>query len=130
MQQHTFQLIETVAERTAGGITAGLWYCRDWIWRSRPGRRSRLPLDTVSVAIHREWHEAYPGRGFQYGRDRREHIAGHWDSRIVKISGRKAVSSFLETLRPMAAWRRTNFVNACLDRTLLAGGAIGCDARD
>jgi len=93
MQQHTFQLIETVAERTAYEVLQHFHWYRDWIWRSvSPRLRSQLPFGSVSVAIHREWHEAYIAVGSNMG-DSREHIAQalgqlqkNKDIRVEKVS--------------------------------------------
>ena len=78
-----------------------------------------LPFGSVSVAIHREWHEAYIAVGSNMG-DSREHIAKalgqlekHKDIQVTKVSG------LLETL-PYGGVEQDNFVNGMFEiRTLL-----------
>ena len=75
MQQHTFQLIETVAERTAYEVLQHFPLVQGLDLEIRkPEAPIPLPFGSVSVAIHREWHEAYIG--FQYGRQQRAYRAG------------------------------------------------------
>ena len=60
MQQHTFQLIETVAERTAYEVLQYFPLVQGLDLEIRkPEAPIPLPFGSVSVAIHREWHEAY-----------------------------------------------------------------------
>ena len=78
-----------------------------------------LPFGSVSVAIHREWHEAYIAVGSNMG-DSREHIAQalgqlekHKDIQVTKVS------ELLETL-PYGGVEQDNFVNGMFEiRTLL-----------
>ena len=59
MQQHTFQLIETVAERTAYEVLQHFPLVQGLDLEIRkPEAPIPLPFGSVSVAIHREWHEA------------------------------------------------------------------------
>ena len=57
MQQHTFQLIETVAERTAYEVLQHFPLVQGLDLEIRkPEAPIPLPFGSVSVAIHREWH--------------------------------------------------------------------------
>ena len=107
MQQHTFQLIETVAERTAYEVLQHFPLVQGLDLEIRkPEAPIPLPFGSVSVAIHREWHEAYIAVGSNMG-DSREHIA-------------QKVSELLETL-PYGVVEQDNFVNGMFEiRTLLA----------
>ena len=120
MQQHTFQLIETVAERTAYEVLQHFPLVQGLDLEIRkPEAPIPLPFGSVSVAIHREWHEAYIAVGSNMG-DSREHIAQalgqlekHKDIQVTKVSG------LLETL-PYGGVEQDNFVNGMFEiRTLL-----------
>ena len=78
-----------------------------------------LPFGSVSVAIHREWHEAYIAVGSNMG-DSREHIARALgqlkNSKNIRV---EKVSELLETL-PYGGVEQENFVNGMFEiRTLL-----------
>ena len=120
MQQHTFQLIETVAERTAHEILQHFPLVQGLDLEIRkPEAPIPLPFGSVSVEIHREWHVAYIAVGSNMG-DSREHIAQalrqlekHKDIRVTKVS------ELLETL-PYGGVEQDNFVNGMFEiRTLL-----------
>ena len=120
MQQHTFQLIETVAERTAYEVLQHFPLIQELDLEIRkPEAPIPLPFGSVSVAIHRAWHEAYIAVGSNMG-DCREHIAQaleqlekHKDIRVTRIS------ELLET-SPYGGVEQDNFVNGMFAiRTLL-----------
>lgn len=120
MQQHTFQLIETVVERTAYEVLQQFPLVQGLDLEIRkPEAPIPLPFGSVSVAIHREWHEAYIAVGSNMG-DSRGHIAKalgqlekHKDIQVTKVSG------LLETL-PYGGVEQENFVNGMFEiRTLL-----------
>ena len=120
MQQHTFQLIETVAERTAYEVLQHFPLVQGLDLEIRkPEAPIPLPFGSVSVAIH---------RGLEFRRvlfrsnmgDSRGHIAKalgqlekHKDIQVTKVSG------LLETL-PYGGVEQENFVNGMFEiRTLL-----------
>ena len=120
MQQHTFQLIETVVEWTAYEVLQHFPLVQGLDLEIRkPEAPIPLPFGSVSVAIHREWHEAYIAVGSNMG-DSRGHIAKalgqlekHKDIQDTKVSG------LLETL-PYGGVEQENFVNGMFEiRTLL-----------
>ena len=120
MQQHTFQLIETVVEWTAYEVLQQFPLVQGLDLEIRkPEAPIPLPFGSVSVAIHREWHEAYIAVGSNMG-DSRGHIAKalgqlekHKDIQVTKVSG------LLETL-PYGGVEQDNFVNGMFKiRTLL-----------
>ena len=111
MQQHTFQLIETVAERTAYEVLQQFPLVQGLDLEIRkPEAPIPLPFGSVSVAIHREWHEAYIAVGSNMG-DSREHIARALgqlkNSKDIRV---EKVSELLETL-PYGGVEQNNFVN-------------------
>ena len=120
MQQHTFQLIETGVEWTAYEVLQHFPLVQGLDLEIRkPEAPIPLPFGSVSVAIHREWHEAYIAVGSNMG-DSRGHIAKalgqlekHKDIQVTKVSG------LLETL-PYGGVEQENFVNGMFEiRTLL-----------
>jgi len=120
MQQHTFQLIETVAERTAYEVLQQFPLVQGLDLEIRkPEAPIPLPFGSVSVAIHREWHEAYIAVGSNIG-DSIEHIARALaqlkNSKNIRV---EKVSELLETL-PYGGVEQENFVNGMFEiRTLL-----------
>ena len=120
MQQHTFQLIETVVEWTAYEVLQHFPLVQGLDLEIRkPEAPIPLPFGSVSVAIHREWPHAIIAVGSNMG-DSREHIAKalgqlekHKDIQVTKVSG------LLETL-PYGGVEQDNFVNGMFEiRTLL-----------
>ena len=120
MLQLTFQLIETVVEWTAYEVLQHFPLVQGLDLEIRkPEAPIPLPFGSVSVAIHREWHEAYIAVGSNMG-DSRGHIAKalgqlekHKDIQVTKVSG------LLETL-PYGGVEQENFVNGMFEiRTLL-----------
>ena len=115
MQQHTFQLIETVVEWTAYEVLQQFPLVQGLDLEIRkPEAPIPLPFGSVSVAIHREWHEAYIAVGSNMG-DSRGHIAKalgqlekHKDIQVTKVSG------LLETL-PYGGVEQENFVNGMFE---------------
>ena len=121
MQQHTFQLIETVVEWTAYEVLQQFPLVQGLDLEIRkPEAPIPLPFGSVSVAIHREWHEAYIAVGSNMG-DSRGHIAKALgqlkNSKNIRV---EKVSELLETL-PYGGVEQNNFVNGMFEiRTLLA----------
>lgn len=69
MEEHTFMLIEAVAEHLADVILTFDTCIREVeVEVKKPWAPIGLPLDTVSVKIRRKWHEVYVAAGLQYGR--------------------------------------------------------------
>lgn len=68
MQEHTFLLIETVAEKLAQTLLLEIPNLeRVRLEIKKPWAPVRLPLDTVSVEIERGWHTAYLALGSSMG---------------------------------------------------------------
>lgn len=68
MEEHTFKLIETVAERLAQALLLKFPLVKKVkIEVKKPWAPIGLPLDTVSVEIVREWHKAYIALGSNLG---------------------------------------------------------------
>ena len=120
MQQHTFQLIETVVEWTAYEVLQHFPLVQGLDLEIRkPEAPIPLPFGCVSLSFHRVWLEAYMAVVSNMG-DSREHIAKalgqlekHKDIQVTKVSG------LLETL-PYGGVEQDNFVNGMFEiRTLL-----------
>ena len=114
MQQHTFQLIETVAERTAYEVLQQFPLVQGLDLRSASLRLRFRYLLAVYL-----YHEAYIAVGSNMG-DSREHIARALgqlkNSKNIRV---EKVSELLETL-PYGGVEQENFVNGMFEiRTLL-----------
>ncbi len=73
---HTFQLIETLAEKTAEQVLLHFPLVKEMDLEIRkPHAPIGLPFESVSVKIHRGWHKAYVAFGSNMG-DKRAYIEG------------------------------------------------------
>lgn len=121
MKEHTYKLIEAVAENVAKEILLrySLVKAIDLEIR-KPQAPIGLPFESVSVKIHRGWHKVYLSAGSNMG-DREAYLemgigalGEHEEIRVGKIS------SFLGTA-PYGGVEQEDFVNAALEiETLLS----------
>lgn len=120
VQGHTWKLLETVAEQLAEALLLEypLLEALD-LEIQKPWAPIGLPLETVSVAIHRGWHTAYVALGSNMG-DKK----GYLDGAVRQLRERKdcrvvQVSDYLVTA-PYGGVEQDDFLNAALElRTLL-----------
>ena len=120
MKNHTFKLIETVAERLATALlteTKNLEKIELEI--KKPWAPIALPIEYVSVRIERGWHIAYLSLGSNLG-NKEEYL-----NQAIKELGNSSeclitqVSEFLTT-KPYGMTEQDDFLNGCLElRTLL-----------
>ena len=120
MENHTFALIECVAEHLADIILDFDEKIREVeIEVKKPWAPVGLPLETVSVKIRRFWHTAYIALGSNLG-DKQAYL----DNAVRELEENencqvKKVSSYLVT-EPYGGVEQDDFLNACLElRTLL-----------
>lgn len=114
LTEHTYKLIETAAEELAKELLYTIECLRAVdIEVEKPWAPVGLPLKTVSVAIHREWHQAYIALGSNMG-DReaymRHGVEALSHSKDFRV---KAVSRFFET-KPYGMKEQANFLNGCM----------------
>ena len=120
MKDHTFKLIETVAERLAKALlteTKNLEKIELEI--KKPWAPIALPIENVSVNIERGWHTAYISLGSNLG-NKEEYL-----NQAIKELGDTndcfvtQISDFLTT-KPYGITEQDDFLNGCLElRTLL-----------
>ncbi|MCD8230814.1 MAG: 2-amino-4-hydroxy-6-hydroxymethyldihydropteridine diphosphokinase [Clostridiales bacterium] len=114
MKEHTFKLLEAVAEHLAEAILQEIpGVERIDLEIKKPWAPIALPIETASVAIRREWHTAYLSVGSNMG-DRvaqiqqgLQRLSENPQLRDVKVS------SFLET-EPYGYTEQGKFVNAAI----------------
>lgn len=120
MEERNYKLLEAVAETLAERLLCN--YDRLEKVRleiKKPWAPILLPLDTVSVAIERSWHQVYFSIGSNIG-DKKEHL----DFCVEQLNRHPAykeveVSSYMET-EPYGYTEQEEFLNACIGcRTLL-----------
>lgn len=115
MEEHTYQLIETVAEKLAEELLLVFEHLQGIrLEIAKPWAPVGLPLDTVSVEISRFWHRAYLALGSNLGDKEaylRQGIQGLQDQKDCRVT---AVSSFLRTA-PYGGVAQDDFLNACLE---------------
>lgn len=76
VKEHTYKLIETVAERTAEALLLRFPLVgRVTLEIRKPEAPVKLPFESVSVKITRRWHRTYLSCGSNMG-DRRAHLDG------------------------------------------------------
>ncbi|MBQ8592619.1 MAG: 2-amino-4-hydroxy-6-hydroxymethyldihydropteridine diphosphokinase [Lachnospiraceae bacterium] len=120
MKQHTFQLIETVAERMAEAVLLQFPLIEVLQLEIRkPSAPIGLPFASVSVEIERAWHTAYIAIGSNMG-DKQQYI----EQAIEKIKKHPllnviSVSKLLVT-KPYGGVEQEDFLNGAMEiRTLL-----------
>lgn len=120
LQEHTWKLIESVAEQLARALLLEYDLLEQVdVEVQKPWAPIGLPLETVSVAIHRGWHRAYIALGSNLG-DKQAYLDGavkalqdHPDCRVVRVS------DYLVTA-PYGGVEQDDFLNGALElRTLL-----------
>ena len=120
MEQNTFQLLETAAERLAEELllnTEHLEKIRLEI--KKPWAPVGLPLETVSVEIERGWHTAYIALGSNLGDKEANLCLGVEGLRSTRGCRVEAVSDFLVTA-PYGGVEQDDFLNGAMKiRTLL-----------
>ena len=120
IQNHTYQLIETVAEKTAEDLLLHYSMVQKVQFRiEKPWAPVGLPLRTVGIQIEREWHTAYVAFGSNLG-DKKAYL----DQAIEGLSKTKGcqvvrVSDYIVT-EPYGGVEQEEFLNGALClRTLL-----------
>lgn len=120
MQEHTYDLIETVAETVAEQVllTYPLVQALDVEIR-KPQAPIGLPFESVSVKIHRGWHRAYVALGSNLG-DREKYLQMGVEAMKERKDIRlQKVSSFRQTA-PYGGVAQEDFLNGVMElRTLL-----------
>ena len=120
VEGHTWKLLESVAEHLAEALLVSFPLVhRVDLEIQKPWAPVGLPLETVSVAISREWHTAYIALGSNMG-DKK----GYLDFAVEKLQERKdccvkVVSDYLVT-EPYGGVEQDDFLNAALElKTIL-----------
>lgn len=120
MEEHTFQLLETVVERLAEEmlLTIPRLY-KVQLELKKPWAPVGLPLETVSVEIERQWHRAFLALGSNMG-DKKAYlemgVRGIRETRGCEVI---LVSDFITTA-PYGGVEQDDFLNGAMEiRTLL-----------
>ena len=114
MKEHTYKLIERVAESLAAELLTRIPKLEKVkVEIGKPWAPVGLPLKTVSVEIERQWHTAYVALGSNMG-DRRAFLDGAVMS-LGRLPHTKVVkvSSYYET-PPYGMTEQADFLNGCL----------------
>lgn len=120
LRSHTFQLLESAAENLAEELLANVTHLEAIdLEIKKPWAPVHLPLETVSVEIHRQWHTAYIAFGSnmgdkqQYIKEGVEAIGQLEHSLVTKVSD-------IVTTEPYGVTDQDVFLNGCLElRTLM-----------
>jgi len=120
VEDNTFRLIETVAERLAEKLLIeNPLLQRIWLEIKKPWAPIAIPLEMVSIEIERGWHTAYIALGSNMG-DREAHLR-FAVSELERASGDRVarLSRFINTA-PYGNTEQDDFLNGCLElETLL-----------
>ncbi len=114
-ESHVFRLLEALAWHLAKEVLLHFQLVQGVTLQiEKPWAPVHLPLDTVSVQIHREWHQAFLGVGSNLG-DREGQIRAAIDflgeddlTRVVKVS------SLIET-EPVGDVEQGDFLNGAIE---------------
>lgn len=120
MQEHTYDLIETVAETAAEQILLSYPLVRAVdVEIRKPQAPIGLPFESVSVKIHRGWHRAFIALGSNMG-DRKKYLQAGVDAMKKREDIRlKKVSSWRQTA-PYGGVEQADFLNGVMEvQTLL-----------
>lgn len=119
--EHTVKLLECLVEGLAEEILLSFpLICAIDLKVEKPWAPIGLPLETVSVEIHREWHHTYIALGSNMGDEKR-----YLDDAVKKLDQRKdcqvqKVSGYIVT-KPYGGVEQDDFVNGALElKTLLS----------
>lgn len=119
MKEHTYQLIERVAEALAQQLLLDLKHLQKVkLEVKKPWAPVGLPLASVSVEIERSWHRVYIALGSNMGDSK-----GHLDAAVKAIGQAEdcrveKVSSYIQT-EAYGVTDQDDFLNACMEiRTL------------
>lgn len=121
MMEHTFQLIESVAEQLAEALLLQFEHLK-WIDLEiqKPWAPIGLPLESVSVEISRGWHEAFIATGSNLG-DRGEYIRKGIEALAACKECIVEKESQLIVTEPYGVTDQPEFLNGMLQvRTLLS----------
>ena len=120
MEQNTFQLLETAAERLAEELLLNIERLEKICLEiKKPWAPVGLPLETVSVEIERAWHTAYIALGSNLGDKEANLRLGVEGLRSIRGCRVEAVSDFLVTV-PYGGVEQDDFLNGAMKiRTLL-----------
>ena len=115
MKEHTYKLIEAVAEEVAANILLSYPTMSEVeVEVEKPWAPVLMPLQTVSVKIRRKRHIAYLGLGSNMG-DRESYLDFAIDElnkdEYTKVT---KVSDFIET-EPYGGVEQDNFLNGCIE---------------
>ena len=120
MKEHTYQLIERVAESLAEELLLNTAHLEKvCVEVKKPWAPVGLPLESVSVEIERQWHTAYIAFGSNMG-DKKAYLETAIEA-LRNVTGCQVtkVSEFLKT-EPYGVTDQDEFLNGCLEmRTLL-----------
>lgn len=121
MKEHTYQLIEAVAENLATELLVKFDLLRGICLEiEKPWAPIGLPLQTVSVEINRSWHRAYVALGSNLG-DSKAYLDGAVKA-LSEAKGCKVtkVADYITT-KPYGVTDQPDFLNSVLElETLLA----------
>ncbi len=120
MENNTFNLIESVCENLASHLLTNIEnLTKVNITLKKPWAPIKLPLEWVSVEIHRQWHIAYLSIGSNMG-NRELYLKGAISElRENKNIIIQNISNFIET-KPYGYTEQDDFLNGCLSiKTLL-----------
>ena len=120
VEGHTFQLLETVAERLAWEMLLNIKHLQAVrLEIQKPWAPVGLPLDTVSVEIFRKWHSAYLALGSNMGDKEKYLRAGVKGLQNTEGCIVERVSDFITTA-PYGGIEQDDFLNGAMKiRTLL-----------
>ncbi len=114
VEKNCFKLIETLAEKLAEYMLLNIpRLFKVNLKIDKPWAPVKLPLETVSIEIERQWHESFIALGSNMG-DKKAYLTNAIE-KLSKVEGCEVleVSSFITT-EPYGGVQQDDFLNACL----------------
>lgn len=121
MTEHRFDLLESIAERLSQAILFRFPLIQSLDLEIRkPEAPIPLPFESVSVKVHRGWHQVYLSVGSNMG-DRRQHIQNALNALCSKKRIKDVVMSSLIETKPYGGVEQDDFLNGAISlKTLLS----------
>lgn len=125
MQEHTCQLIETVAENLAKEILLNYNLIKEVkIEVRKPEAPVGLPFESVSVCITRGWHQVYLSIGSNMG-DKEKYISDAIMALTENPQIKEVVVSELLVTKPYGGVEQDDFINGAISlKTLMTPGEL------
>lgn len=115
MQEHTFALLEGIAEFVSEELLKKYEHMEAIdLTIKKPWAPILLPLETVSVTIHRAWHRAFIALGSNIG-DKKAYLDGAVEAFEKRDDVKVIKNAAYQTTAPYGMVEQDDFLNGCME---------------